>query len=362
MNELLAQAVNGLLQQVSLVTSTVAGFVILFGVIVLFHEFGHFSVAKLIGVRVFEFALGFGPSLAKRTWGDTVYSLRAVPLGGFVKVAGMDPTPENIEHSIPEDVMFGHKPLWQRLALVAAGPFMNFVLAFLLITAYHMTVAIPPTIQGLESGSPAVEAGLEPGDQIVSIDGHSTPTTRRVVELVRPRAGIPLQVSVLRGKQELSFTITPRFDEVTQVGMLGVILFDQEREALLPSLRRGVIETYQWSVGIARSIVRMIAGRIRTELSGPVGIFVITGSAVQEGLGSFLRLAILLNINLGLFNLLPIPILDGFWVLLLIIEAIRGRPLEPEQRGMAQFVGFALLLLLLVFATYQDVVRFFPGV
>ncbi|MGI6611415.1 MAG: M50 family metallopeptidase [Limnochordia bacterium] len=361
MSQVIAQAFGRFAQLISVATSTVLGFVVIFGLIVLFHEFGHFSAAKLAGIRVFEFALGFGPSLCQRKRGQTLYSVRAVPLGGFVKIAGMDAAPEACEEEVPLAETFEARPLWQRLAFVCAGPFMNFILAFVLIVIYHMAVTIPPTIQEVEVGSPAAVAGIQPGDQIVSINEQPISASEQVVGFVQPRAGTSLSLSVLRGDQPLAFVVVPRLDPQRQVGMLGVTLFDQQRQPLLTSLRLGAIETYSWTLGVARVVARMISGRTRAELSGPVGIFVITGSAVQEGLGSLLRLAILLNINLGLFNLFPIPALDGFWVVLLVFEALRGKPLKPEQRGMMQFVGLALLLLLLVYATYQDVARFFQG-
>jgi regulator of sigma E protease len=336
--------------------------VLVFSIIVFVHEFGHFSAAKLAGVRVFEFALGFGPSIWKKDWHDTHYVIRAFPLGGFVKVAGMDPTPQEIEDEIPTEQLFNEKKLWQRISFVAAGPAMNFVLAFLLITLYHMSITIPPTIQAIVPDSPAAQAGLQPGDQILQVAGTATPSTEDVVGRIEPNAGSATTLLVQRGKEKFTRVITPNQDPSRKVGVIGVEMFDQQREGLFVSMRKGVVETYRWSAAILRSIWQMIIGKTRAELSGPVGILVITGTAVQEGFASLLRLAILLNVNLGLFNLFPIPLLDGFWIVLFLFEAIRGKPLEPDQRGMAQFVGFALILLLLVFATYQDVVRFFPGV
>lgn len=362
MNVFLAQAFPNLLHQASTIVGTVLGFIIVFGTIVFFHEFGHFSAAKLAGVRVFEFALGFGHAIWQKDWHNTRYAIRTIPIGGYVRVAGMDSAPQGMEDEIPQNQLFGHKPLWQRLAFVAAGPFMNFVLAFLLIAIYHMTISIPPTVQGVSQGSPAAAAGLQPGDQIVQVAGTPTPATTDVVAIIQQRALQKTPLLIRRDKQTLALEITPRQDPARKIGVIGIELFDQQRENPVVAARRGVIETYRWSVAILRSVAYMISGRERAELSGPVGILMITGSAVQEGMGSLLRLAILLNINLGLFNLFPIPLLDGFWIVLFLFEAVRGRPLEPEQRGMAQFVGFALLLLLFVFATYQDVLRFFPGV
>ncbi|MGI6081483.1 MAG: M50 family metallopeptidase [Limnochordia bacterium] len=362
MSQGIAHTIERFTQLLSVATSTVLGFVVIFGAIVLFHEFGHFSAAKLAGIRVFEFAVGVGPKLWQRQKGQTLYSVRAVPLGGFVKIAGMDATPEPYEAEVPFNETFEAKPLWQRLVFMFAGAFMNFFLAFLLIVIYHMTVTIPPTIQEVDADSPAALAGLQPGDQILSIDEQATLTAEQVVRLVQPSAGSTLSLSVQRSDQLLTLKVVPNLDHERQVGVIGVTLFDQQRQPLLTSLRLGVIETYSWTRGIARAVGRMVLRRTPAELSGPVGIFVVTGSAIQQGLGSLLRLAILLNINLGLFNLFPIPALDGFWVVLLIFEALRGTPLKPEQRGMMQFVGFALLLLLLVYATYQDVARFFLGI
>lgn len=349
------------LQMIPALAKTVVGFVVILSTIVFFHELGHFSVAKLTGMRVFEFALGFGPVVFSKKRRDTVYSIRAIPFGGFVRVAGMDPTPDGVDDDIPRHQLYSSKALWQKLLFIVAGVVMNLVLAFLLLTTYHMTVVIPPTVQTVFEESPAAAAGLRIGDQIVAINGTPTPSAEQLVKLVQARSNQETRITVRRGKEEFSQVIVPRLDEERQVGMIGVELYDQQPQSVLVSMHRAVRETYGWSVAILNSIGDMITGRTQAELSGPVGILVVTGSAVREGLESILRLAILLNINLALFNLFPIPMLDGFWVVIAVIEAARRKPLAPEQKGMAQLVGMALLLLLLVYATYQDVARFIIG-
>jgi regulator of sigma E protease len=350
-----------LLQMISSLASTALGFIVVFGTIVFFHELGHYTAAKLTGMRVFEFALGFGPSILRREWHHTLYSIRAIPLGGFVKVAGMDPTPDSVEGEIPTNQLYSSKALWQKLLFIASGALMNFVLAFLLLATYHMTITIPPTVQTVIEGSPAAEIGVKLGDQIVAVGDTPTPSTDLLVKQIQVRSGEQTVITIRRGKEQFEQIIIPQLDEERQVGVIGVELYDQQRQGLLVSVRRGVQETYHWSVAILKSVGDMITGRTRAELSGPVGIIVITGSAVQEGLDSVLRLAILLNINLGLFNLFPIPLLDGFWIVIAIIEAARRKPLEPAQKGIAQLVGLGLLLLLLGYATYQDVARFIVG-
>jgi regulator of sigma E protease len=352
---------NIIATQASAAITTVLSVVIVFGTLIFVHELGHFTAAKLAGVHIFDFAMGYGPVIWQKKWRGTRYSLRGIPLGGFVRMAGMDENPEGETEPIPAHAMFDKKPLWKRLMIIVAGPVANLALAFIVIACYLMIVSIPPTIQSVTPNSPAAIAGMQPGDQFVSVANVEVDNVNEVVELIQAHINKDLLMQMRRDKELVNLTVTPQYDPTADAAMVGITLFDQQRQPLLRSLRIAYLEMGRWTVTILSYVGDMITGRMKADISGPVGIVVITGSAAQEGLASLMRLVVLLNINLGLFNLFPIPLLDGFWLVLFVYEAIRRRPLEPQQRANAQAVGLAILVLLLVFATYQDLARFFPG-
>jgi len=337
---------------------TAVSFIVVFGTIVLFHELGHFLVAKAFGVRVFEFSVGIGPLLASFRRRETQYSIRALPLGGFVKLAGMDPALRSEDEISEDDARsFNNRPLWQRMAIIIAGPFMNFFLAFALIAGYYMTVYVPPTVTRVSFGSAADEAGILPGDVILAVDGQETPTAEDVIRLVRPNAGKRLVVTIRRDQRVQELVVTPRLDPAAGVGLLGIEIRSQPRLGFVTAVSRAAGDTWRGAVGIAQAVAGMVTGRTEVDLRGPIGIIAITGEAAREGIEALITLAIGLNLNLGLLNLLPIPVLDGGWLMLLGLEGLRGRPLEPEQRGMAQFVGLVIIVLLMIYAFYQDVIN-----
>lgn len=337
---------------------TAVSFIVVFGAIVLVHELGHFLVAKAVGVRVYEFSIGFGPPLLRKRRGETQYSVRIIPLGGFVKFAGMDAALRD-EDELDEDDQrnFHQKPIWQRMAIIAAGPLMNFFLAFLLLAGYYGTVYLPPTVTRVIEGSPAQISGLIPGDVIVAVNGEETESADEVIARVQPNADNEIMLTVRRDDQLLQVPATPRLDPQQGVGLLGIELRSQPRIPPGRAVVQAGIDTYRGTVGIVSAIGEMITGRADVDLRGPIGIISITGEAARQGLFALISLAIGLNLNLGLLNLLPIPILDGGWLVLLALEGIRGKPLAPEQRGMAQFVGLVIIVLLMIFAFYQDVIH-----
>lgn len=338
---------------------TAISFVAVFGTIVLFHELGHFTVAKAFGVRVHEFAVGIGPAIWRKRRGETQYSLRVLPLGGFVKLAGMDEALRS-EDELPEDDVrnFDRRPVWQRMLVIVAGPMMNFFLAFLLIAGYYMVAYIPPSVAGLMMGSPAERAGLVQGDIIIDVDGHRVDTATEVIEQIQPRGGEEIVLTVKRGNELLQLPVTPRYDSDAGVGMIGIeISGGKPRYGFPVAVSQAVKDVWRGTIGIIGALTEMITGKSEVDLRGPIGIITITGEAARRGFDAVLSLAIGLNLNLGLLNLLPIPVLDGGWLVLLAWEGVRGRPLPPEQRGVAQFIGLVIILALMVFAVYQDVLH-----
>lgn len=336
---------------------TLIAFVVIFGTIVLFHELGHFLMAKAAGIRVYEFSIGFGPALVSATRKGTKYSLRIIPLGGFVKMAGMDEPVEGAE-DVPDDdpASFQKKSLPWRLGTIAAGPLMNFVLAIALFVLYFMLVAVPPMVTTVEPNSPAALAGLQPGDVFISVDGQKVAEADQVVHLIQRAAGREMEIVVRRQGSLITLTAVP--EEAEGQGRIGIALSEAKpRYPFLTSVRAGVVQTYRLTAQLIGDLGRMITGRQKVEISGPIGIVQIVGETARHGIPQLIILAVILNVNLGLLNLLPVPVLDGGWLLILILEALRGKPLAPETRGIAQFIGLALLVMLMLFATFKDLAR-----
>ncbi|NMA60463.1 MAG: RIP metalloprotease RseP [Firmicutes bacterium] len=333
---------------------TLVAFVVVFGTIVFFHELGHFTVAKLAGIQVYEFAIGFGPALGSFTRGETKYSFRAFPLGGFVRMAGMDEGSDavnDVEEDNPRS--FHNKNLGWRLGTIAAGPLMNFVLAIVLFVIYFMLIAVPPTITLVEMESPGQIAGFLPGDSFVSINGETVNTTDEVIERIKASPNQEMTVVVKRERQLVTVQVVPQ--DRDGIGVIGIAIDSKPQYPFLVSLRAGVSQTWYITTQLVRDLSRMLTGKQKAEISGPIGIVQIVGQTAKQGLPQLLILAIILNINLGLLNLLPVPVLDGGWLVILVVEAIRGKPLAPEARGIAQFIGLALLVLLMLFATFKDI-------
>lgn len=344
---------------------SIAAFIFVFGLLVVFHEFGHFIAAKLSRVRVDEFAVGFGPPVLRRRVGETVYALRLIPLGGFVRLAGMDALdreePRSAEAEPGQGFDFRDRPVWARMAIYAAGPAMNILLAIVLFALIYSGLSVQ--ITGVLPGSPAEEAGLQPGDRLVSIDGEPVVTSETVIRAVRAAGERPVELTVSRRGGRIDMAVTPRWDPDRGNLMLGVELMmglGPPRQGAGISLAAGWRQTWGTVAELGRLIGRMIAGKEEPELAGPIGIFQITGSAAEGGLLVLLSITAALSVHLALFNLLPIPVLDGGALLFLAIEAVRGRPLSPEHRGLAQMIGLSLLLMLLVYATLQDLRRLAP--
>lgn len=337
---------------------TIIAFIVVFGLIVFFHELGHFLVAKLAKVVVYEFALGFGPAIFQRKFGETSYSIRLLPLGGFVKLAGMDEA-ENSLDTIEEDDpgSFNNKSLFVRLSTIAAGPLMNFVLAAVILTLFSMLIFVPPTIVSILQDSPADNAGLLPGDEIVTIQGEQAQSLDQIISLINSTGGQELELSINRSGEKFDIIVVPQVED--EQGMIGVSLNAKPRFGFMDSIVNGLSQTWLFIRETIMAIGGMFSGRVEPEVAGPIGIYQMVGTFAAEGIGSLMLLAALLNVNLGLLNLLPVPVLDGGWITIMVIEAVRGKPIKEEHKGMAQLIGLALLLMLMVFATYSDIVKLF---
>lgn len=322
-------------------------FIIVFGMLVFIHEFGHFITAKMNGVTVHEFALGMGPKLVSKQGKETLYSLRVLPIGGYVRMEGEDEASEN-------PGSFSLKSPWQRLSVIAAGPIMNFVLAIVVITALFMLDGFPTnTIGELVEGAPAIEAGLLPGDEIVAINNTEIGSWDDVVTGISDAESDRLEVEVVRAGIVEKFVITATQEEETGRRIIGIKpAFEKD---LLLSIKYAFMGVFYTVQAILQYLGSLLIGQGDfSQVSGPVGIYNAVSQASQSGLKSVLNITGLLSINLGLINLLPFPALDGGRIIFIALEILRGKPIDQEKEGFVHFVGFVILMTLMVLLVMKD--------
>jgi regulator of sigma E protease len=339
------------------------------GVLIVFHEFGHFLLAKLSGVGVLTFSVGFGPKLWVKKKGDTEYALSAFPLGGYVKMVGEDPEEE--VKAVDLERSFAHKSLLKRTAIVAAGPGFNLLLAVFLLMVVFLFYGVPVLsnlVGAVEPDSPAAQAGIQKGDRIVAVDGQAVTAWDDLSSAIKQSGGQPLALRVQRSGEEVAMTVQPRkrevkniFGELKEDWMIGIgsqVSIQKGDPGLAVS--KAFVQTYEYSkltlIGLYKMITREVSPR---NLGGPILIAQMAGQQAQEGIGSFLAFLAVLSINLGVLNLLPVPVLDGGHLFFFAVEAIIGRPVSLKYREKAQQVGIFLLLLLMIFAFANDIFRLF---
>lgn len=332
--------------------------IFVFGLLILFHELGHFVIAKKVGIQVHEFSMGFGPKLIGFHKGGTLYTLRLFPLGGFVRMAGMDPEEEEVE----QGKGFSDKTIFQRASVIFSGPLMNFVLAALLLAIVFMIQGMPiptTTIDQVFPENPAAEAGFQPGDQIVAIEGQTVEQWEQVSELISGYPETSIDVTVERNGNLLNLAVIPeRGDD--GLGRIGIVPTQEfQKQNPVSAIASGAQYTVQVTFLIFDFIGKMIFGNAPAELGGPVRIVYEIDRAADLGFIYLLQLAAFLSINLGLFNLFPIPALDGSRLLFLFLEWVRGKAVDPAKENYIHFIGFVLLLTLIVFITYNDILQIF---
>ncbi len=333
---------------------TIISSVFVFGILIFFHELGHFIAAKKAGVTVKEFALGFGPKAVSWHSGGTDYSLRIFPLGGFVRLVGEDP------EETDEPGSFQKQKVATRFAIIAAGPLMNFLLAVLLFAIIYFgflgVATFPVQVGHIVEGERAEEAGLRVGDTLLTANGEAIEEWEQVVRIINENPDREIELVVEREGRVLTFNVVPKPEDETGRGLIGIGP-KTLRYQVLPSLRLGLANTVRLINLIVVSLVGMIAGRIPADVAGPVGIISIVGEVAQTGMVNLLSLSAALSVNLGLINLLPIPALDGSRLVFLLVEGVRGRPVDPKKEGFIHFVGFTLLILLMIIIAYRDLIR-----
>lgn len=349
--------------------TTVWSFLLVLSLLILVHEFGHFVVARRLGIKVLKFSFGFGPRLFGIICGATDYCVSAFPLGGFVKMLGEQP-----EEPVPDNEIkwsFSHRPVWQRAAVVFAGPLFNIIFAwaifFVIFLAYGNPVLLPD-IGDVQAGSPAQKAGIMKKDKITAINGQPIRTWQEVSEKIKKYPGREISLSIKRGEERLELAVKPNitklkniFGEEVEVSVIGVSAAgDLEIEKLNPleAVTQASTKTWELTVLTAQGFLKLIQRVIPlSTLGGPIMIAQLAGEQAHLGLLNLFYFIAMLSINLGLLNLFPIPVLDGGHLAFFALEAITGRPLSIKQMEFAQKIGILLLGTLMLFVFYNDIIR-----
>ena len=331
--------------------------ILVFILLILPHEIGHFLMAKVCGMKVNRFSFGLGPRLWGFKRGETEYSISVLPFGGYVKIAGMEPGEETSEGD------FRKKPLGKRILVLGAGSVTNYLVAIVLFALTFMigfyTFNLEEAIIGeVTQGSPAASSSLLPGDKIIEINNESIDSWENLALSIKNSEEEILKFKIQRNGEIFDVKVRPIFYPEAGRKMVGIApLRVFKREGPIISLAKGAQEVFVLSRAILVAIWGMITGRVPVQFSGPVGIAQFVGESVKMGLSSFFLLTALLSVNLGLFNLFPIPALDGGRLLFLVLEGIRGKPLDLQKEELVHYIGFLVLISLILLVTYQDILR-----
>jgi regulator of sigma E protease len=355
--------------------NTIFSFILVLGLLIFVHELGHFLFAKLFGVRVLKFSLGFGPKVAGKTVGETEYVISAFPLGGFVKMFGENPDEQEVDEK-DRQVSFAHKPVWQRFCIVLAGPLFNLFFSVFLFFMVYSLVGVPTSVDTTRIGqvtedSPAGQAGLMAGDEILSINGRDTLGWLDILEGVKSSNGETVSITVQRGSDRFTLDVTPQIDtvknvfgeEVEERFMIGIMKADSfvyEDTGLVGAAQSAVLQTWMYISLTVAGFIKIIQQVVpASELGGPILIAQIAGQQMKAGWLNLIYFMSLLSVNLGILNLLPIPVLDGGHLVFLTIEGLRRKPMNERAQLLAQQVGIGLLGTLMIFVFYNDIVRLF---
>lgn len=351
---------------------TVLSAIILLGILIFVHELGHFIFAKLTNVKVLKFSLGFGPKIIGKRYGETEYLVSSVPLGGYVKMLGEEPGIEIRDEDRARAYSF--QPVWKRLLIVLSGPLFNIFFAaviFILVFLSGVPVLLPEVGEVL-ADSPAAAAGLRKGDTIQEINNIPIRRWDEMTGFIHKSPGRQLDFKIKRGGELIEITITPErktvpdiFGEKKEVGLIGIkpsgATFT-EKGTLSGAVTQGLSRTWDISVLTVLSIIKLIQRIVPAEtIGGPILIFQMAGEQAAHGPLSFFTFMAVISINLGILNLLPIPILDGGHILFLGIEAVRRKPVNEKVVIIAQRLGLAIIVTLMVFAFYNDIMRLITG-
>ena len=349
--------------------TTVLATVVVLGVLIFFHELGHFLVAKYFRVGVLKFSLGFGPALVSKKVGETEYCISAIPLGGYVKLLG-----ESTNEDVPEDKLdasFSNQPVGKRAAIVAAGPVANFLLAIVFFSFVFAVSGIPQLsteIGAVTKGSPAEKAGIRPGDKVIAVNGHSVSRWDDMSKIIKESDGRSLDLTIDRSGKIIHVSVVPQitkvkniFGEEVERPLIGVTAAQKvimKKVNPVFALYYGVQQTWSLTKLFVMTVVKMIERVVPAKtLGGPIFIAQLAGQQAREGIMNLIYFIGLISVNLAILNLLPVPVLDGGHLAFFAFEAITGKPVSMEKREIAQQVGLFLLIILMVFVFYNDISR-----
>lgn len=333
--------------------------ILIFSAIILFHELGHFLLAKLNGVRVNEFSLGLGPTLIGFTKGETKYSIKLLPFGGACMMEGED-------EDTDDEGSFQKKSVWARISIVAAGPVFNFLMAF--VCAFILIACNgydSPTVSDVMEGYPAANAGMQSEDEIISLNGHRIHFYREVSIFTTLHPGKAIDIVYERDGERYQTTVVPQYEEEEGRYLIGLLGGGNQKSAnVLETFQYSAYELKYWISTTIASLRMLVTGQVgANDISGPVGIVRMVGDTYTESAqgGAYLvflnmlNITIFLSANLGVMNLLPIPALDGGRLVFLLLEAIRRKRIDPEKEGMVHFIGFVALMVFMVLVLFNDV-------
>lgn len=333
---------------------------IFLSLLVMVHEVGHFLAGRFVGIHPEEFSIGMGPKLLGFSRKGTQFSVRALPIGGYVKFLGED------ERSDDERA-FSNASVWKRMAVIVAGPTMNILLAVVLLAVFYMGYGVyeeVPEILEVVENSPAERAGLLPGDSIIKVDDISVEgmEAREAVETIRnairQKGSNELKIVVRRNGKDINIKVVPEYNEESGSYVIGIVFGRIRRYGLIQATGMAFNSVGKLTLMMVDALRGLIfKGQGLNEVMGPVGIVSEIGKAVEAGMQQLLLLAVMISLNLGIINLIPFPALDGGRIALLLVEGVRGKPLEPEKEGFIHFIGFVVLILLMVLVTYHDITR-----
>jgi len=347
---------------------SLVSFIVVLSVLVIVHEFGHFIVAKKMGVRVEKFSIGFGPEIAGITKGETRYSISIVPLGGYVKLAGET----SLEGAKGERWEYLSRTVGEKMRIIFAGPLLNYILAFLIFSFVFMagSPTLTSKIGKIMPGYPAESAGLKIGDKILNINGKDVVYWEDVTNIVHTNKNTEMKLLLERDGRQITLLVTPKpqdiktiFGSKKNISIMGITPSDEivyVKYGFLKSIYMGAEKLWMLTYITCRALWASVTGAIpvKESMTGPIGIFYITGQAAKLGIIYLLQLMGILSASLAIFNLLPVPVLDGGHILFLAIEKIRRKPVSIKTQENVTQVGMSLLIVLMLFVFYNDFMRF----
>lgn len=335
--------------------------ILLLGILITVHEAGHFALAKAFGFPVDEFSIGMGPKLLQKVKNGTKYTLRAIPMGGYVAF-------ESIDDAQAEELVFQQQPLWQRFLVLFAGPGMNIVLAVVMVTALlalQGTAVAVPRVASVMENTPAVEAGIEAGDTFLAINGIEIGGNyEKLTQILDAYEGGELTLLMERDGVPVTLTLMPAYLEAEDRYQIGVYMDNEYQPYPLgTAIKMGFVDVKNMVVELLRYLVQMVSGKASTnDVAGVVGtVAMVAQTGTQYGFTTVLYMFAFISVNLGVMNLLPLPALDGGKILLLGVELLRGKPIDPKYEGWISMVGLAAFGILFVLITYQDIARIITG-